>query len=52
MAYQMGISQNAYNLIENGKTKITIQHFIDISRALELEVTFLLVETLKIQEYR
>ncbi|ERJ60128.1 helix-turn-helix domain-containing protein [Sphingobacterium paucimobilis] len=36
MATKMGLSQNSYCLMENGRTRITLEHIQDISNVLEV----------------
>lgn len=38
MANAMGVSQNTYWLLENGKTKITLEHIQQLADALNLNV--------------
>ena len=36
MAYSLNISQNSYWLLENGKTKLTVEHIEAISKKLDM----------------
>ncbi|MFN0291079.1 helix-turn-helix domain-containing protein [Pedobacter helvus] len=42
MANAMGVSQNTYWLLENGKTKITLEHIQQLADALNLNVRLFL----------
>ncbi len=42
MADKLDISQNSYHKLENGRTKICLRKFIDISKVLEIEISELI----------